>query len=175
MEPSCKSCLSRLPCSFCVELSCKSCFTSFCMQLLCKSRLAKLFLKVLRGTVVQKLRCKAVPQPLACSCLAKATFLNYFASFCMASSCRGRVPKLFLELFHGTVVQKVPRKAISQNFIWNCRKKALSGRGLGRSLCYVGRSQISLSAPLCTRCLVKLFLKLLHGTVVPKLPCKTIS
>ena len=42
-----------------------------------------------------------------------------------------------------------------------------NGRGLGRSLGHAGRSQIGLSA--------KLFSNLLPGTVVPKLPCRTIS
>ena len=132
------------------------------MQLLCKSRLAKLSLKLLRGTVVQKLRCEAIPQPLAWSCLAEAAFRNYFASFCMASSCKGCLSKLFLELSHGTVVRKGFRKAISQNFIWSCRAKELSGRGLGRSLSYVGRSEISLSV-------------MLRAALVHKLPCEAIS
>ena len=80
----------------------------------------------------------------------------------MALGCKARLSKLFLELFHGTVVRKVSRKAISQNFIWSCRAKELSGRGLGRSLSYVGRSQISLS--------VMLRVALMH-----KLPCEAIS
>ena len=145
-----------------MELLCKSCFTSFCMQLLRKGHLAKLCLKLLRGTVVQKLRCGATPEPLAWSCLAKAVFRNYCASFCMASSCKGCLLKLFLELFHGAAVRKVSRKAISSNFMWNCRAKELSGRGLGRSLSYVGRSQISLSV-------------MLRAALVHKLPCKAIS
>ena len=90
--------------SFSMELSFKSCFTSFCMQLSCKSRLAKLFLKLLRRTVVQKLPGEVVSQPLAWSCRAKAAFRNYLASFCIASSCKGCLAKLFLELLHGTVV-----------------------------------------------------------------------
>ena len=80
----------------------------------------------------------------------------------MASSCKGCLTKLFLELFHGTVVQKVSRRAIPQFFIENGRAKELSGRGLGRSLCHVGRSQISLSV-------------MLRAALVHKLPCEAIS
>ena len=140
----------------------KSCLASFCMQLSCKSRLAKLCLKLLRETVVQKVCCEAIPQPRAWSCLAKPAFQNYCPSFCMTSSCKGCLSKLFREFFHGTVVRKVSRKAIFENLIWNCRAKELSGRGLGRSLSHVGRSQISLSV-------------MLRAALVHKLPCEAIS
>ena len=59
-------------------------------------------------------------------------------------------------------MRKVSRKTIFENLIWNCRAKELSGRGLGRSLSHVGRSQISLS--------VMLRVALMH-----KLPCEAIS
>ena len=76
--------------------NCRAKIASRAFACKCKSGLAKLFPKGLRGTVVQKLRCEAVPQPLAWSCLAKAAFRNYFASFCMISSCKD-VQGLFLE------------------------------------------------------------------------------
>ena len=132
------------------------------MQLLCKGPLAKLFPNLLCGTVVQKLRCGAVPEPLAWSCLAKAAFGNYFASVCMASSGKGCLLMLFLQLFHGTVARKLSCEAVSQNLIWTCRAKELSGRGLGRSLSHVGRSQISL-------------LVMLRAALVHKLPCEAVS
>ena len=90
--------------SFCVKPFCKRCFTSFCMQLSRKSRLAKRFLKFFRGNVVQKLPGLAVSQPLAWSYRAKAAFRNYFVSFRIASSCKGCLSELFLELLHGAVV-----------------------------------------------------------------------
>ena len=80
----------------------------------------------------------------------------------MELSCKGRLSKLFLELFHGTAVRKVSRKAISSNFMRNCRAKELSGGGLGRSVRYVGRSRVSLSA-------------MLRAALVHKLPCEAIS
>ena len=80
----------------------------------------------------------------------------------MALLCKGRLSKLFLELFHGTVVRKVSRKTIFENLIWNCRAKELSGRGLGRSLGHVGRSQISLSV-------------MLRAALVHRLPCEATS
>ena len=162
------------------------------MQLLCKSRLAKLFLKVLRGTVVQKLRCKAVPQPLVWSCLAKAAFRNYFANVCMASPCKDC---FFFE-------------AVSRAFSWNCRAKCIlqscfskfhmdllrtktvRQRSWAQSeLCWAqsnqsvrdaacsSRAQVALRSYflslcmelLCKSCLLKIFLQLLFGTVVKKL------
>ena len=83
----------------------------------------------------------------------------------MALSCEGRLSKLFHELFPGTVVRKVSRKAISQNsfrFHMELSGKRAVSRGLGRSLRYVGRSQISLSV-------------MLHAALVHKLPCEAIS
>ena len=76
------------------------------MQLLCKSRLAKLFLKLVRGIVVQKLRCGAllnllhgavlqklpfetIAQGFAWHHRARVVFRSYFLSFFMELS-RGR-------------------------------------------------------------------------------------
>ena len=102
------------------------------MQLGCTSCLAKLFLKLLHGTVVQKLP-----------------------------------SKLFLKRLFGIVAQTLSCEAISQGrmsiSIPGRRSVFLSnGRGLGRSLSYVGRSQISLSM-------------MLRGSVVHKLPFAAAS
>ena len=55
-----KSCLSKLPRSFYMELSCKRYFTSCCMELLFKTCSGKLFSKLLRGSVVQQLAFDAI-------------------------------------------------------------------------------------------------------------------
>ena len=102
------------------------------MQLGCTSCLAKLFLKLLHGTVVQKLR-----------------------------------SELFLKRLFGTVAQTLSCEAISQGRMsisipGRCSVFLSNGRGLGRSLSYVGRSQISLSM-------------MLRGSVVHKLPFAAAS
>ena len=102
------------------------------MQLGCTSCLAKLFLKLLRGTVVQKLS-----------------------------------SKLFLKRLCGTVAQTLSCEAIPQGrmsiSIPGRRSVFLSnGGGLGRSLSYVGRNQISLVI-------------MVPAARVHKLPCKAIS
>ena len=102
------------------------------MELSRKSCLVKLFLKLLHGTVVQKLP-----------------------------------SKLFLKRLFGTAVQTLSCEAISQGRMsisipGRCSVILSNGRGLGRSLSYVGRSQISLSV-------------MLHAALVHKLPCEAIS
>ena len=84
---------------------------------------------------------------------------------------------------HGSVVQKPPVEAIFWAFVWNCRAKVdlqsylsrwnvtvfseccavllSNGRGLGRSLGYVGRSQVSLFV-------------MLHAALAHKLLCEAI-
>ena len=106
------------------------------MQLGCTSCLAKLFLKLLHGTVVQKLP-----------------------------------SKLFLKRLFGTAVQTLSCEAISQGRMsisipGRCSVFLSNGRGLGRSLSYVGRSQTSLK-----NCLFMM----LHGSVVHKLPFAAAS
>ena len=103
------------------------------MELSHKSCLAKLFLKLLHGTVVQKLS-----------------------------------SKLFLKRLCGTVAQTLSCEAISQGRMsisipGRCSVFLSNGRGLGRSLSYVGRSQISLS------------MMMLRGSVVHKLPFAAAS
>ena len=119
-----------------MELSCKSCLTNYFLSLLHATVLQKLplnlFLKLLRGTVVQKLP-----------------------------------SKLFLKLLFGTVAQKLPCEASPQGKTPNgipgrCNVLLSHGGGLGRSLSYVGRSQISL-------------FMMLPGSVVHKLPFAAAS
>ena len=124
----------------------------------------------------------------ACSSPAQVALRSYFLSFCMELSCQSCLAELFLKLSHGTVVQNLLCEAIFwAAFVWNCRAKVdlqsylsrwnvdqyfqnaalccavllRNGRGLGRSLSNVGRSQVSL-------------LVMLHA-LVHKLPCEDIS
>ena len=178
MEPSCKSRLSKLPRSFCMEPLCESCFTSFCMQLLCKSRLAKLFLKLLRGTNCRANVALGSCSSTSCMELAKAAFRNYCARFCMASSCKGCFSKLFLGLLHGAVVRKgISQSCLSTFYIELLRKRAVRQSSWAQSeLCWVQSNQCVCDAACSSRGQVaKLFLKLWHGTVVQKLPFEPIS
>ena len=129
----------------------KSVWSLWCMQLGCTSCLAKLFLKLLHGTVVQKLP-----------------------------------SKLFLKRLFGTVAQTLScDEAVSQGRMsisipGRCSVFLSNGRGLGRSLSYVGRSQISLSMMLRGSVvhkspLAQLLVKLSHGSVLQKLPLKGTS
>ena len=75
--------------------------------------------------------------------------------------------KLFLKLLFGTVVQKLCCEAIAQGKMsisipGRCNVLLSNGKGLGRSLSYVGRNQISLVA-------------MLRGSVVHKLPFAAAS
>ena len=103
--------------------------------------------------------------------------------------------KLLFELLHGSIVQKLPFEPVSKAFVWNCRAKldlqsylsswdidlyfhnaavcswvmagvlgaVLAMLGVGKSVYPCCCVQLS-----WTSCLAKLFLKLLHGTVVRK-------
>ena len=167
------------------------------MQLSCKSRLARLFLKLSRGTVVQKLRCEPTPHSLAWGCLAKAAFRNYFASFCMATSCKGCLSKLYLIFLSSW---SCPAKDISQScfpqfYMEPPRKRIVRQRSWAQSeLCWAqsnqsvrdaacsSRAQVPLRSYFlsfcielsCQSCLAESFLKLLHGTVVQNLLCEAI-
>ena len=57
-------------------------------------------------------RAKVASRAFACNCCARAALQNYFLSFCVELSCKSCLAKLFLELLHGTVVQKLPHEAI---------------------------------------------------------------
>ena len=75
--------------------------------------------------------------------------------------------ELFFERLFGTVAQTLSCEAISQGRMsisipGRCGVFLSNGRGLGRSLSYVGRSQISLST-------------MLRGSVVHKLPFAAAS
>ena len=135
------------------------------MEPSCQSCLAELFLKPLRGTVVQHLLCETIFLALAWNRYAKAALRSYCLSFCMELSGKSRLAKLLLSLLHGTVIPRLPCKAIPCAFDYNCRAK-YSFRS------YFSGSCVALS---CMSCLLKLFLKLLFGTVVQKLSCKAIS
>ena len=97
----------------------------------------------------------------------------------MELSRKSCLSKLFLKLLFGTVVQKLSCGAISRGGMsigipGFCDVLLSNGRGLGRSLSYVGRSQISLfvmpHATLVHKSPYELFLEPLHATVVQKLP-----
>ena len=99
-------------CSSRAQVALQSCFLSFGMELSCQSCLAELFLKPSHGTAVKKLPREAISQVLAWNHHAKAALRNYFLSFCMELLFRTCSAKLFLELSHGSVVQKLPFEAV---------------------------------------------------------------
>ena len=155
MEVSCTSCLSQLLLKLLQRIVVKRLPLKATSQLLhgtvmqkllhelwhatvVQKPIAKLVLKLLRGSIVQKLRCEGLPQPLAWSCPAKAAFRNYCGSFCVALSCKGCLAKLFLELFHGTVVRKVFRKAILHFLCRNVAQKNCQAEVLGAVCAMLG-------------------------------------
>ena len=66
-------------------------------------------LQLWRGTVVQRPPCKAMSQSFAWNSWAKAALRRDFTRFCIEPSDKN---ELSLKLLHGTVMQKLPRKAI---------------------------------------------------------------
>ena len=58
------------------------------------------------------LRSEALFQAFVWNCRTKAALQNYFLSFCMELLFRTCSAKLFLELSHGSVVQKLPFEAV---------------------------------------------------------------
>ena len=117
------------------------------MELSHKSRLVKLFLKLLRGTVMQKLPYELFPEPLHATVLQKLP-LNLFLKLLRGTVVQKLPSKLFLKLLFGTVAQKLSCEASPQGKTPNgipgrCNVLLSHGGGLGRSLSYVGRSQIS--------------------------------
>ena len=137
------------------------------MQLGCTSCLAKLFLKLLHGTVVQKLRSELFLKRL-------------FGTVAQTLSCEA--------ISQGRMSISIPGR---------CSVFLSNGRGLGRSLSYVCWAQsnqsvrdAACSSPAqvalrsyflsfcmelsCQSCLAELFLKLSHGTVVQNLLCEAI-
>ena len=76
-----------------------------------------------------------------------------------------------LQLWRGTVVQRLPCKVMSQSFAWNSWTKA----ALRRNFCIEpsDKNRFSLSFCMelsCKSGLAKLFPEFLHGAVVQKLP-----
>ena len=67
---------------------------------------------MLHAALVHKLPCEAISCAFAWSCRAKAALQNYFLSFCMELLLKTCSAKLFLELSHGSVVQKLPFEAV---------------------------------------------------------------
>ena len=150
MEPWCKSCLPKLPRRFGMELSHKSC-------------LAKLSLKLLHGTVVQKLSYKAISLTFACNCRPEAALQNYVLSFCMELSCKSCLAKQFLKLLYGAVVQKMPfetifagscaalscksclLKLLRKLFVWSCHAK-VALRGYSSALAWNCRAKAALQS-----------------------------
>ena len=135
-------------CSSRAQVALRSYFLSFCMELSCQSCFAELFLKLLHGTVVQNLLCEAIFWAPAWKRCAKAAFRIHFSSFCLELSSKSWLAKLSLKVRCGSVCP--------------CAVLLSGGRGLGRSLSYVGRSQISLFV-------------MLHAALLHKLPCEAIS
>ena len=136
------------------------------MELSHKSRLVKLVLKLLRGTVMQKLPYELFPQPLHATVLQKLP-LNLFLKLLRGTVVQKLPSKLFLKLLFGTVAQKLSGEASPQGKTPNgipgrCNVLLSHGGGLGRSLGYVGHSRISLPV-------------MLHAALVHKLPCKAVS
>ena len=80
-------------------------------------------LPMLHAALVHKFHCEAISEVFAWSCRAKAALQNYFSSICMKLLFKTCSAKLFLDLLHGTVVQKLPCEAIFSAFVWNCQAK----------------------------------------------------
>ena len=119
---------------------------------------------MLRAALVHKLPCGAISCVFAWGCRAKAALQNYFLSFCMELLFKTCSAKLFLELWHGTVLQKLPCEAIAEAFACNCRAKAAL-QNFVLSFC------VELS---CKSGLPMLFHKLLHAAIVQNMPFQAI-
>ena len=86
----------------------------------------------------------------------------------MELSCKSCLAKLFLKLLHRAVLQKLPYKAISQAFVWNCDAEV--------EVAFAKLFLKLLCESVVQELLLELVLKLLYGTVMQKLPCvKTCS
>ena len=166
MQPSCKSCLAKQLCKLShwtvlrncafpetfarncrAKIALRSYFLSFCMGLSCKSCLMKLFFSSCMGEM-QTLPSKTISQAFTWNCRAKVAFRSYLLSS---------------ELSRKSWLAKLSFKVKCRSVFPECCAVLLSnGRGLGRSLSYVGRNQISLFA-------------MLHEALVHELPCEAIS
>ena len=115
---------------------------------------------------MQKLPNELLLEPLHATVVQKLP-LNIFLKLSHGTVMQELPSKLFLKLLSGTVAQKLPCEAFSQGktligIPGHCNVFLSNGRGLGRSLSYVGRSQISL-------------FMMLHRSVVHKLPFAAAS
>ena len=134
------------------------------MKLSCRSCLAKLFLKLSDATVVQKLSLGHISEAFAWNWCANVAFRSYPSSLSasMELSCKDCLAELSLKARYWLA------------FPSYCDVLLNNGRGLGRSLSYVGRNRISLflilNRTVVHEWLAKRSLKLLHVTVVQKLP-----
>ena len=111
---------------------------------------------------MQKLPREAFSEVLAWICRAKAALQSYCSSFCVELSCKSCLWMAFLKLSYRTVAKKLPFEATSHAFAWHCHTK-VALRSYLLSFC--------MKLP-CRSCLTKLSLKLLHSTVMTKLPCE---
>ena len=110
---------------------------------------------------MQKLPFETIPQAPAWHHRARVVFRSYFLCFCMQLSCKRFLAKLFLQLLsYGAVAQGCQAKVLGA--VWAM---------LGAVESVSSRCCMQLSR---TSCLAALFLALLHGAVMPKLPCRTI-
>ena len=121
-------------------------------------------LQLWRGTVVQRLPCKAMSQSFAWNSWAKAALRRNFTrfciepsdknrfslSFCMELACKNCLAKLFPDFLHGAVVQKLPHEATCLAFAWNYAKASFQS--------YFSSFYVELSFK---SCFLKLFLELL--------------
>ena len=71
---------------------------------------------MLRAALVHKLPCEAISEAFAWNCRVKAALQNYFLSFCMELLFKTCSAKLFFELPHGSVVQKLPFRSYFLSF-----------------------------------------------------------
>ena len=128
MEVSCKSGLSKLLFKLLLgtagqQLTCKAIPQG--MMLISISRMLRCALKYWQRSWVQPEQCWAQSdqsvRDAACSSRAQVALRSYFLSFCMELSCQSFCmelllktcsAKLFFELLHGNVVQKLPFEAI---------------------------------------------------------------
>ena len=122
-------------------------FCNFCMKLSCKSCLTKLFLKLLHGTVMQRLPFKAIPQAFVWRCRAKAAFWNYFFSFCMELSCKSCLVQNIVQYLQAP-----------ETCFW------VMAKVLGAGWVMLGAIKSDCS-----------WFMILHGTVVHRWLCETIS
>ena len=131
---------------------------------------SNLFLKLLFGTVAQKLSCEATPQgktpngiPGRCNVL-----LSHGGGLGRSLSYVGRSQISVPMMLHRSVMHKWPFPAASEAFAWNRRAK-VAFQSYPAGLAWNCRAKV------CKTCLLKLFSRLLHGTIVQELPFEAIA